>query len=67
MGVPNKVFSEQVKAVVVLKPGQRATEDEIREFCAKHLADYKVPKYVEFREVLPRNPGGKVDKKVLKV
>ncbi len=66
VGVPDKIFGEQVKAVLVLKPGQSATEEEIRQFCFQHLADYKVPKYVKFVESLPRNPGGKVVKAKLR-
>jgi long-chain acyl-CoA synthetase len=61
-GIPDAVFGEQVKAAVVLKPGQDATEEEIREFCVQRLADYKVPKGIIFMEELPRNPGGKVIK-----
>jgi long-chain acyl-CoA synthetase len=66
VGVPDKMFGEQVKAVLVLKPGETATAEEIREFCFKHLADYKVPKFVTFMEALPRNPGGKVVKAKLR-
>lgn len=65
-GVPDPVFGEQVKAAVVLRPGEQATEEEIQEFCGEYLAYYKVPKYVEFREDLPRNPAGKVTKDALK-
>lgn len=65
--MPDKIFGEQVKAYVVLKEGQTASEEEIRNYCAKHLADYKVPKYILFlNEPLPRNPGGKVKKEVLR-
>ena len=46
VAVPDSVLGEAVKAVIALKEGERATEDEIREFCAKHLADFKVPKFV---------------------
>lgn len=66
VGVPDDVFGEQVKAFIVLKQGERLTEDEIREYCSRHLADYKVPKYVEFISEMPRNPGGKVMKQALK-
>jgi len=66
VGVPDKIFGEQVKAAIVLKPGETATEEEIRTFCLKHLADYKVPKYVTFLDALPRNPGGKVVKSILR-
>jgi len=62
VGVPDPVFGEQVKAVLVLKPGEQATPEEIQEFCSRYLAKYKVPKYVEFRKALPRNPAGKVVK-----
>jgi long-chain acyl-CoA synthetase len=66
VGVPDRVFGEQVKAVLVLKPGESATPEEIQEFCGQYLADYKIPRYVEFRDSLPRNPSGKVVKGELK-
>jgi long-chain acyl-CoA synthetase len=66
VGVADQVFGEQVKAALVLKPGERATAEEIQEFCGQHLARFKVPKYVEFMESLPRNPAGKVIKARLK-
>jgi long-chain acyl-CoA synthetase len=62
VGVPDSALGEVVKAVVVLKAGEQATEEEIRKFCAAHLADYKVPKFVEFMGGLPRTPAGKVVK-----
>lgn len=66
VGVPDKVMGEVVKAVIVLKPGQMATAEEISAFCAQHLADYKVPKFIEFVDVIPRNPAGKVIKNQLR-
>ena len=66
VGIPDEVYGERVKAVVVLKPGQHATESDIKEFCRQHLGRFKVPSIVEFRAELPRNPGGKVLKKLLK-
>jgi long-chain acyl-CoA synthetase len=66
VGVPDPVFGEQVKAVLVLEPGEQATVEEMQEFYSQHLAHYKVPKYIEFRESLPRNPAGKVTKQHLK-
>ena len=62
VGVPDRVLGEQVKACVALKPGESADEEEIKDYCIAALADYKVPKFVEFVESLPRNPGGKVIK-----
>jgi len=65
--VPDKIFGEQVKAVVVIKEGQTATEDEIRGYLSGRLADYKIPKIIVFsKEALPRNPGGKVVKNALR-
>ena len=66
VGVPDPIFGEEVKAVIVLKPGEQATPEEIQEFCSRYLAKYKVPKYVEFRDILPRNPAGKVMKENLR-
>jgi long-chain acyl-CoA synthetase len=62
VGVPDRVLGEQVKACVALKAGESADEEEIKDYCIAALADYKVPKFVEFVESLPRNPGGKVIK-----
>ncbi len=67
VGVADPVFGEQVKAFVVLKEGQHSTEQEIQGFCSQFLADYKVPRFVEIlQEPLPRNPGGKVQKDLLR-
>jgi long-chain acyl-CoA synthetase len=66
VGVPDSVLGEAVKAVIVLKEGESATEEEIKKFCAEHLADYKVPKFIEFLASLPRNPAGKVVKPELR-
>jgi len=62
VGVPDKIYGEQVKAALVLKPGEKVDDADIREFCSKHLADYKVPKFIQVIDMLPRNAGGKVIK-----
>ena len=59
-------LGELVKAVVVPTPGKQLTELDIKRHCAERLTSYKVPTLVEFRERLPRNPGGKVIKRELK-
>jgi long-chain acyl-CoA synthetase len=67
VGVPHRELGEEIKAVVQLRPGSTATPDDIREFTARHLADFKVPTYVELRDQpLPRNPAGKVLKAQLR-
>jgi long-chain acyl-CoA synthetase len=67
MGVPDKMMGEKVGAVVVLRPGASTEGKEIADFARELIADFKVPQYVSFRaEPLPRNPGGKVLKPVLR-
>jgi len=66
IGVPDERWGETVKAIVVLRPGAQATEEEIVEFSRGRLAGYKRPRSVDFVESLPRNPSGKVLKKVLR-
>jgi acyl-CoA synthetase (AMP-forming)/AMP-acid ligase II len=58
-------LGELVKAVVVAEPGADLAEADIKRHCAQHLASYKVPQVVEFRNQLPRNPSGKVLKRDL--
>jgi long-chain acyl-CoA synthetase len=64
-GVPDPKRGETVKAYVVLKEGQQATVDEIRNFCKENLAPYKVPSLVEFRKELPKSQVGKVLRRLL--
>jgi acyl-CoA synthetase (AMP-forming)/AMP-acid ligase II len=66
IGVPDEVWIERVHALIVLKKGERATGNEIIDFCKQHLARYKAPKSVEFVESLPKNPQGKILKKELR-
>lgn len=57
IGVPNPRWLQDVKAVVVLRGGASATEQEIIEHCRKHIASYKKPKTVEFLDALPTMGG----------
>ena len=66
VGVSDTYRGETVKAFVVLKPGETATEEEIITFCREKLAAYKVPKRVEFRSSLPKSAIGKVLRKILR-
>jgi acyl-CoA synthetase (AMP-forming)/AMP-acid ligase II len=66
VGVPHRDLGQEVKAVVVPRPGARIGVEELRAFVAERLAYFKVPAHVEFRdEPLPRNAAGKVLKHVL--
>ena len=60
IGVPDVEWGEEVKAVMVMKPGRSATPEELSAFVKERLASYKVPKYYAFVGELPRNYVGKV-------
>ncbi len=66
IGVPDEKWGETVKGIVVLKPGAKATEEEIIEFCKARLSSYKKPTSIDFLAQLPRNPSGKVLKTELR-
>jgi acyl-CoA synthetase (AMP-forming)/AMP-acid ligase II len=66
IGVHDEEWGESVKAIVVTKPGETLTEEEVIEFCKEHLASYKKPRSVDFIDALPRNPAMKVLKTVLR-
>jgi long-chain acyl-CoA synthetase len=66
IGVKDKYRGETVKAFVVLKPGEKCTEEEIIKFCKEKLAPYKVPKLVEFRDSIPKSAIGKILRKILR-
>jgi long-chain acyl-CoA synthetase len=66
-GIPDTQWGEIVMACIVLKPGQMVAAEELIAFCRTSLANYKVPRRVEFSEAdLPKNGSGKVLKKVLR-
>ena len=59
-GIPDAYRGETVKAWVVLKPGETMTADEVKAWCKEHMASFKVPTQVEFRDELPKTTVGKV-------
>ncbi len=66
IGVADDYSGERVKAFVVLKPGETATEEAIINYCRERLAGYKTPKYVEFIAELPKSAIGKILRKELR-
>jgi long-chain acyl-CoA synthetase len=59
-GIPDKLRGEAVKAWVVLREGEKVTGAQIRAYCRELLVSYKVPRYVAFRDSLPKSMVGKV-------
>ena len=66
VGMPDRLRGEKVYAFVVLREGQRATAEEIIQYCKEHLVRYKVPRTVIFRDSIPRNIAGKNLRRVLR-
>ncbi|NKI16102.1 long-chain-fatty-acid--CoA ligase [Spongiibacter sp. KMU-166] len=66
IGVPSEKWGEEVKALVIPRPGSTPSADEIINYCKENLANYKCPKSVEFVEDFPRTGAGKVSKKDLR-
>jgi acyl-CoA synthetase (AMP-forming)/AMP-acid ligase II len=66
LGVPDELWGEAVKAVVVLHSDANVTEEELMDFCAERMAGYKKPKSVDFVDELPKSAYGKVLKRELR-
>jgi len=66
VGIPDELRGEMVRAVISLKAGETATEQEIKRFCLERIANYKVPKQVIFLDSLPKTATGKIRKEDLK-
>lgn len=62
IGVPSENYGEEVMACVILKEGEEATEEEIKDFAAKRIARHKVPRYIRFVDSFPTNAAGKIQK-----
>ena len=65
-GIPDDEFGEAVHAVVQTRPGQAATEQQVKAFLRDRVAGYNIPKRVEFRDELPREDSGKIFKRKLR-
>ncbi|HSS11634.1 MAG TPA: acyl-CoA synthetase, partial [Acidimicrobiales bacterium] len=63
-GVPDERLGEELQALVEVR--RPVSADELREHCRQHLADFKVPRYVDTVDALPRDPLGKIQKRRLR-
>ena len=66
VGVPDDLLGQAVKAFIVCGDGHTLTERDVLRHCRQHLEDFMVPKYVEFRESLPKTPSGKIRRSALR-
>ncbi|MBM3135958.1 MAG: long-chain fatty acid--CoA ligase, partial [Chloroflexi bacterium] len=66
VGVPDEALGEEVKALVVLKPGMTATAEELMAYCQERVASFKCPRIVEFRDSLPKGAAGRILKRELR-
>lgn len=62
IGVPSEQYGEEVMAVIILKEGESATEEELRELAKAHLAKHKVPRYIRIVDAFPVTASGKIQK-----
>ena len=66
VGLPDPYWIEAVSAAIVPRPGQTIDPEEIKAFCKERLAGYKAPKNVFILDALPKNPSGKILKRLLR-
>jgi acyl-CoA synthetase (AMP-forming)/AMP-acid ligase II len=66
IGIPNEQWGEIAKAFIVLHEGSALKKRELYKYAKGKIADYKIPQTIEFVDTLPRNPSGKIMKRVLR-
>ena len=66
IGAPDRIKGQAIVAVIVLKEGVQGDKEEFLTYCKENMPDYRVPKTILFRDAIPRNPAGKILKRVLK-
>ena len=62
VGIPDQKYGEELCAWIILREGQKASEDDVRAFCDGQIAHYKVPRYIRFVDEFPMTVTGKIQK-----
>jgi len=65
VGVPDDILGQIIKAVIILRPEKNLETNDVRAYCKKNLADYKVPKFIDFVDAIPKTASGKVKRYIL--
>ena len=66
IGAPDRIKGQAIEAVIVLREGMQGDKEEFLNYCKENMPDYRMPKTILFRDTIPRNPAGKILKRVLK-
>jgi long-chain acyl-CoA synthetase len=66
VGIPDAIFGEEICAVIQLKAGSEASEEDIRRHVGQHIAKFKVPRRIVFQDGLPKNSTGKIQKRLIR-
>ena len=66
IGIPDRIKGQAVIAVVALKEGLQGDKEEFLQYCKENMPDYRVPKTVLIRDEIPRDPAGKLLRRVLR-
>jgi long-chain acyl-CoA synthetase len=66
IGAPDRIKGQSIVAVIVLKEGIQGDKEEFLTYCKENMPEYRVPKTILLRDAIPRNPAGKILRRVLK-
>ncbi|MDP2854226.1 MAG: long-chain fatty acid--CoA ligase [Smithellaceae bacterium] len=66
IGIPDRTKGQAVVAVIVLKEGLEGNKEEFLKYCKENMPDYRLPKTILIRDVIPRDPAGKLLRRILK-
>lgn len=64
-GAPDEMYGQQVNAVIVLKPGEKATQEDIQKFLGDKLSKFKIPVKIFFTDVMPKTATGKIQRRII--